>query len=274
MTLVSLANGQQLAVEQQGDVQDQPLIFINGFGSYKEIWTGQLDMLAQLSYHVIRYDFRGQGGSAGYYAQSLDDLGDDLAGLIEKLQLDQPILVGHSMGCSVIWNLRQRYPSLAVKAIVLVDQPPKMINDSEWPYGFVGVNENNWQEKYATKPAVRETLHGFVDRIFRPFSIAQTNAPFSREKGLPLLKSHFRADWRQTACQETSPTLFISAKQSPYYRPGYGAWVAERNAVASQVLIDDCGHDIMAEVPDRFNQTLRHFLLKTRGRREKLGGKS
>lgn len=265
MKLLKLANGQRLAVVQQGQLTDQPLIFVNGFESYKEIWTGQLEMLAQLPYRVIRYDFRGQGESAGQYAQTLDDLGDDLKGLIETLDFDRPpILVGHSMGCGVIWNMRHRHPEVHVKAIVFVDQPPKMISTPDWPYGFIGVNSENWLTTYAQKPKVRETLHGFVNQIFRPFSVAQTNAPFSRELGLPLLKNHFQADWRTTACHEQQPVLFISAKQSPYYRPGYGAWVAAQNSAASQVLIADCGHDIMAEVPERFNQTLRHFLMKVR----------
>lgn len=40
--------------------------------------------------------------------------------------------------------------------------------------------------------------------------------------------------------------------------------MSQQNSKIDHVIVDNCGHDIMAEVPDRFNQLLRHFLLKNR----------
>ena len=40
--------------------------------------------------------------------------------------------------------------------------------------------------------------------------------------------------------------------------------MSKHNLRIEYAVLDDCGHDIMAEVPQRFNQLLRHFLLKNR----------
>ncbi len=261
MKLITLANGQQLAVEHRGRITDPAIVFVNGFGGYQEIWTAQIQPLLHLHYQVITYDFRGQGASKGEYATSLKTLATDLAQLIGELNLQRPILIGHSMGCSVIWALRSYYPGILVKGLVLIDQTPKMINDSDWPFGFGDINQQNWQHTYYYQPAGHETLHGLVQSVLKPLNDAQLKAPFDRQKARPLLFDHFFADWRQTTLQEREPSLFVSALQSPYYQIGYGQWVADQNLNTTTVSIADCGHDIMAEVPEAFNQTLRHFLL-------------
>lgn len=252
--LLSLSTQQQVSVNRFGS--GEPVVFVNGFGSYQEIWHGQIETVTKANFEAITWDFRGQGQSQGQYATTLDQLSDDLAALINQLQLAKPILIGHSMGCSVIWNLRQRHPEIKIKALILVDQSPKMISDPDWPYGFVGINQSNWQTSYAKRPKVKETLAGFRQDVFAVFNQAKQAYPFIREKALPLLKNHVQADWRATAIAEKCPTYFISARQSPYYRFGYGKWVAQSNSQVTEILVPKCGHDIMAEVPDAFNHTL------------------
>lgn len=256
--LLSLLTQQTIAVNRYGS--GPPLIFVNGFGSYKEIWNGQVTTITKAKFEMVTWDFRGQGESAGDYATSLDQLADDLAALIQQLGLQRPILVGHSMGCGVIWNFRSRYPEIPIKSLILVDQSPKMINDPTWPYGFVGLNKRNWQTAYAKRPQVKETLNGFRQDVFEGFNQAKQAHPFRREDCLPLLKDHVQADWRQLAIAEKSPVYFISARKSPYYRPGYGKWVANQNQHTTEILMANCGHDIMAEVPDAFNHSLLNLL--------------
>lgn len=60
------------------------------------------------------------------------------------------------------------------------------------------------------------------------------------------------------------PIDVIAAVQSPYYNFLFAKWMTTQNDRVNMSLVDNCGHDIMAEVPDRFNQILRHFLLKNR----------
>ncbi|WP_254260494.1 alpha/beta fold hydrolase [Lactobacillus helveticus] len=60
------------------------------------------------------------------------------------------------------------------------------------------------------------------------------------------------------------PIDVIAAVKSPYYNFLFAKWMAAQNDQINMALVDNCGHDIMAEVSDRFNQILRHFSLKNR----------
>ncbi|MFS1240404.1 alpha/beta fold hydrolase [Lactiplantibacillus plantarum] len=55
---------------------------------------------------------------------------------------------------------------------------------------------------------------------------------------------------------EAMPVLYVCAAQSPYFPIGYGPWLEEHNRCVRAVVLQSCGHDIMAEVPEAFDQTL------------------
>ncbi|HTH96410.1 MAG TPA: 3-oxoadipate enol-lactonase [Stellaceae bacterium] len=74
------------------------IAFSNSLGCTLEMWDGQVAALAG-RYRILRYDTRGHGGSAappGPY--TLEQLADDLVGLMDHLNIDRAVLVGLSMG--------------------------------------------------------------------------------------------------------------------------------------------------------------------------------
>lgn len=251
--------GASLAVTVAG--QGRPVVFVNGFGSYKEIWTAQVAACSRRM-QTVCFDYRGQGESTGQVAPSLATLADDLALLIRQLKLSRPLLVGHSMGASVIWAFRQRHPQLAVRAILIVDQSPKMLNDAQWQYGYRELTPQTLSAQLRSPRQGHETLHGMVPEVMSAFIRAEIRRPFMLEQGVALLTDHFTADWRPLIIKETVPTLYATAVQTPYFNNGYGQWLMVRNSQVREVMIQNCGHDIMAEVPEAFNQTLRHFTLQ------------
>ena len=249
--------GQPLAITECGS--GLPVVLLAGFGGYKEIWTAQLaDLKGQL--HLISMDYRGQGASGGTIASNLATLADDVAQLLKQLQVVQPVIVGHSLGASVIAALRQRHPELAVRGVVIVDQSPKMCNTTDWPFGFNGLTPATCQQLLHTPVIRHETLRGLVPSVLTRLIHAESQHPFDRANAIPLLMDHFTADWRSVALRETVPTLLMTARQSPYFHNGYGQWLATRNTMIQEIRVADCGHDIMAEDPAAFNQTLWHFM--------------
>ncbi|WP_162261100.1 alpha/beta fold hydrolase [Lacticaseibacillus camelliae] len=251
----------KLAIQTEGS--GRPVVFLNGFGSYKEIWTAQMATFSRRA-QTVCFDYRGQGESIGAVATSLEQLADDLLAVIKGLNLTRPLLVAHSMGASVLWAFRQKYPEVAVSGLVIVDQSPKMINTPDWPYGFQGLTARTAPVQLVRPRPGHETLHGMAPQVMNTFIRAESRHPFSHEAGLALLKNHYEADWRGAATAETAPTLFVTALQTPYFNNGYGQWVMRRNAHVREVMIPNCGHDIMAEVPEPFNQTLRHFMMQNK----------
>ena len=251
----------QLAVAVEGS--GRPIVFVNSFGSYKEIWTAQVAAFSRRA-QTVCFDYRGQGESTGAVATSLAALANDLAAVLSQLQLKRPLLVGHSMGASVIWAFRQRHPDVPVSGVLVVDQSPKMLNDHQWQFGFRGLTARTAPVQLHRPRQGHETLHGMVPAVMDAFIRAESRRPFDREQGVALLADHFQADWRAQISNETAPVLFATAAQTPYFNNGYGQWLMRRNAQVREVMIQNCGHDVMAEVPEAFNQTLRHFMLQNK----------
>ncbi|MFD1485273.1 alpha/beta fold hydrolase [Lacticaseibacillus baoqingensis] len=254
-------SGAELAVDVAG--AGRPLVFLNGFGSYKAIWTAQVAAISRRA-QTVCFDYRGQGESTGAVATSLAQLADDVFQVIAQLGLKRPLLVGHSMGASVLWALRQRHPEVDVSGLMVVDQSPKMLNDAEWTYGFQGLTAQTASVQLHQPRLGHETLHGMAPAVMAAFIRAESRHPFARKSGTRLLLDHFQADWRAVACREPAPVLFVTATLTPYFTNGYGRWLARRNPRIREVIIPNCGHDIMAEVPEAFNQTLRHFMLQNK----------
>lgn len=252
-------SGAELAVEAQGS--GRPLVFVNGFGSFKEIWCDQVKNFSR-RYQTVCFDARGQGESTGSVAQDLETQAADLDQVLTQLNLEKPVLIGHSMGASVIWAWRQTHLDVPMGGIVVVDQSPKMMNDATWHYGFVDLTKETAPMQLVSPRPGHETLHGMDSAVLSAFLRAESAHPFDRSAGQALLKDHFDADWRQTAINETAPVLYVCAAQSPYFPIDYGPWLEHQNDRLRAVVLQNCGHDIMAEVPAAFDQTLRHFLMQ------------
>ncbi len=98
-----------------------PWILTHGLASNARLWDGVARRLAALGHLVITVDQRGHGQSSkpddGY---DVANCADDLALLIEKLELDRPAVAGQSWGGNVVLELGYRHP-LAVAQIACVD---------------------------------------------------------------------------------------------------------------------------------------------------------
>ncbi|WP_125760706.1 alpha/beta fold hydrolase [Companilactobacillus hulinensis] len=241
----------------------KPVILIAGFGGYQEIWSLQVDYLVKMNYQVITYDHRNHGASQRTdFGLTMDRLILDLHELIGYLHLDSPLLIGHSMGASVCYGYLAKYDNVA--AIMGVDQTGKMLNDSEWKYGFMDINSDNYRDKTSKPADVHETLHGLDSRVFSKLNEVKNKHPFDRVTSLPLLFDHVIKDWREAIEKSSHPVMLMAAKESPYYNFEFAKVIADLGENVTSAIVDNSGHDIMAEVPDQFNQLMRHFVLSNR----------
>lgn len=102
---------------------DKPQVVINhGAGDDGLCWT-RVAMELEKDYDVILPDARGHGKSAsGKKDYSTKQRAADLAGLIQELKLEQPVVGGHSMGAEASMHLASNYPDLT-RGIFLEDPP-------------------------------------------------------------------------------------------------------------------------------------------------------
>jgi len=106
--------------DDKGPQNGIPIIFIHGFPFDSTTWQSQVNVVPE-RFRTITYDVRGHGQSeAGPIPYSLEFFVDDLFALIKKLELDQPILCGLSMGGYIALRAFERWPAL-FKALILCD---------------------------------------------------------------------------------------------------------------------------------------------------------
>lgn len=242
----------------------QTVVFCHGFGGNHVVWSEQVAYLAKKGYQTITFDHIGHGQSQGPAATTVREVIDDMARLIKKLALKSVILVGHSMGAGIVWGLMLYHPEIDVTKIISIDQTPKMLNDADWNYGWihdkVRLTPVNFKEVLMQNHHIKETLNGIDSRVWSKLYPFKQEYPFEREKNIPLLLDHVQKDWRETVYTINIPMLSVSSSKSPYFELGYTKEMQKNNDHIKVNIVNDAGHDIMAEKPDEFNMLMSRFL--------------
>ena len=109
-------NGIQLSVKEAGAGPD--MILVHGRGFRKEGMDAFFDRY-QNSFHVISYDVRCHGASENTPEFTLEDCADDLAALVEAYELDQPIVIGFSMGSYITLLTAERHPGIFSRIVLI-----------------------------------------------------------------------------------------------------------------------------------------------------------
>jgi non-heme chloroperoxidase len=102
--------------------------FSHGWPLSADAWDGQLFFLAQKGFRVVAHDRRGHGRSSQSWAgNDMDGYADDLAALIEALDLKDVTLVGHSTGGGEVTRYIGRHGTKRVAAAILIAAVPPLL---------------------------------------------------------------------------------------------------------------------------------------------------
>lgn len=113
-------NGIRLATYQQGE--GPAVILLHGFPELAFSWRHQLPALAAAGYKAIAVDQRGYGQSdvpPNIEDYGIDKLMADITGLLDALELDKAVFVGHDWGALVLWHLALLFPERIDRLAVL-----------------------------------------------------------------------------------------------------------------------------------------------------------
>ena len=115
----------------------QPIVFSHGWPLSADAWDAQMLFFGLQGYRVVAHDRRGHGRSAQpWEGNNIDRYADDLAELIEHLDLRDVVLVGHSTGGGEVTRYIGRHGNERVAKIVLVGAvPPLMLQTADNPNG-------------------------------------------------------------------------------------------------------------------------------------------
>jgi len=112
--------------------------FSHGWPLNADAWDGQMLFLVQNGFRVVAHDRRGHGRSSQVsFANDMNGYADDLAAVIEALDLKEATLVGHSTGGGEVARYIARHGSKRVaKAVLVAAVPPIMLQSAANPEGL------------------------------------------------------------------------------------------------------------------------------------------
>ncbi|SHI20527.1 alpha/beta fold hydrolase [Pollutimonas bauzanensis] len=135
---ITTADGVQLYYKDWGPKDGPVVVFSHGWPLNSDSWESQMIFLASQGYRVVAHDRRGHGRSSQPWdGNDMDHYADDLAAVIDALDLKRVTLVGFSTGGGEVARYIGRHGTGRVKKAVLVSSvPPLMLKTADNPGGL------------------------------------------------------------------------------------------------------------------------------------------
>ncbi len=136
MSTITTTDGTEIYYKDWGE--GPAVTFSHGWPLNADAWDGQLLYLAQNGYRAIALDRRGHGRSSQpSHGNDMDHYADDLAAVIEALDLSDVTIVGHSTGGGEVARYIGRHGTARVaKAVLIAAVPPVMVQSPANPEGL------------------------------------------------------------------------------------------------------------------------------------------
>jgi non-heme chloroperoxidase len=136
MSIITTKDGTELYFKDWGD--GQPIVLNHAYGLTCDSLEDQMFFLANRGYRCIAHDRRGHGRSSQpWHGNDMDTYADDLAALMESLELKEAVLVGHSTGGGVVARYIGRHGTARLSKVILIaSATPLLVQTTENPDGI------------------------------------------------------------------------------------------------------------------------------------------
>ena len=241
----------------------RPIVLIHGYPFNRTLWNEQVAALSS-SYRVIVPDLRGFGESeASEGTATMNRMAQDVAELMDHLEIPQAVIAGLSMGGYVALAFYKQFPS-RVRALVLADTRAQA--DTE--------EAKQTRAQHAEK-ALAEGMAGIADAMLpnllspdtvskRPEIVKGVRDMMLKTKpegaAAALRGMAERDDQTSLLSNITVPTLILVGAEDAITPAADSEKMHEAISTSSLVVLENAGHVSNLEQTEEFNQTLMAFL--------------
>ena len=237
------------------------VLLIHGAGMDRTVWSLQARYLAHHGRAVLALDLPGHGKSCGPALNTIAEMADRVAALLDKLEISQATLVGHSMGALIALDLAGRRPE-RVRALALLGVAERMPVHPDLQ-AAAGRNEvlaaelvTSWSHarrgQVGGHPAPGLWMAGSAVRLI-------DRAP-DGVLAADLAACNAYDQSRERAANVRCPTLFLLGAADRMTPPLKAKPLIDAIAGARTITLPTAGHMMMTEQPDAVTDALRDFV--------------
>jgi non-heme chloroperoxidase len=274
MSTITVKDGTTIYYKDWG--KGPVITFSHGWPLSSDMWDVQMLFLAQHGFRVVAHDRRGHGRSSqASSGNDMDGYADDLAALIEALDLGDITMVGHSTGGGEVTRYIGRHGTKRVsRAVLIAAVPPGLLKSPANPEGmgielFDGLRSglmNDRAQFYkefafpffgANRPGAKVS-QGILDQFW--LWSMQSGLKNSYESVKAFSETDFRADLKRFDI----PTLLMHGEDDQIVPINISSRKSARLIKAAEIYYPGLPHGLMATHPDIVNRDLLAFCEQTK----------
>ncbi|HEX3733281.1 MAG TPA: alpha/beta hydrolase [Mycobacteriales bacterium] len=240
---------------EAGGENPRELVLLHGWGGHQGFMRRQQEFFVG-RYRVVSVDLRGHGGSDESDTDyGMDRLAGDLLWLADRLELTNPVLVGHDLGAAVAVEAGRQAPA-RISAVVALDGPIAVSEESE--YATLSISSG------LQTPHYMEALHNIVERdMFLPTDDVEVRdwvfgemqrVPQRVLVGTMVARHGWDSDAAIAECEV--PTYYIASANTPADLRR----LARTSPETSLGMTPEVGHFLQLLAPERVNRLIDTFL--------------
>ena len=253
----------------------QPIVFSHGWPLSADAFEDQMYFLASRGYRCIAHDRRGHGRSSQpWNGNEMDTYADDLAALVEKLDVKNAIHVGHSTGGGEVARYIGRHGTKRVaKAVLISAVPPLMLKTAANPSGlpievFDGLRASVHADRsqffkdlsapfYGANRPGNKVSQGLRDSFWLQGMIAGFKAAFD------CIKAFSETDFTEDLKKFDVPTLILHGDDDQIVPIGAAAMLSSKIVKGSILKVyPGAPHGMCSTLKDQINDELLEFIGK------------
>lgn len=239
-----------------------PIIILHGLFGSSDNWLSIAKVLSE-KHKVYTIDQRNHGQSPHSEEWNYEVMADDLKQFLQQHQIEQPIIIGHSMGGKVAMQFAVENPELLEKLIV-VDIGPKeySVHHEVILEGLNSIQLDKLKSRGEADKQLAQFVPDMGTRQFLLKNLARTTEGFRWKINLPVIENNIEqiGTGLQTSDQFEQPTLFIRGGNSNYIQDEDQQVLKHHFPYYSLETIKNSGHWVHAEKPKDFLEMVQAFI--------------